>query len=201
MKTSKLFLLVTFCCIAGFVANAQDRTPQGMRSHKFEPTLNGTWQLCTLTPGEGRQPQLTLLPVLKVIDTDCGFQNIGLPSEGACFIQKQGKIEKISDSTFVEHRFAMRRDSAMNDNTVYRFRLEGPMWLMIDYTETGKQEPTSELWLRVQPQRQRDSGQHAGKRPVSRQREGDKIGRKTKSGTGDYNPFAKETDADDDFEQ
>ncbi len=202
MKTMKNFLLTAFLCLAGITVNAQDRPQQGMRPPRMEPTLNGTWQLCTLTPGDNGQPQLSLLPVLKVIDNELKFQNIGIPSEGACFIQKQGKIEKTSDSTFVEHRLAMRRDSATNDNMVYHFRLEGPMWLMIDYTEAGKQEPTNELWLRVQPQRQRRPNQEAGQHHAPRHRDGnnDRVEHKSKGGAGNYNPFAHEESNNDDFE-
>jgi hypothetical protein len=228
MKMTKIFVLAALCCIASIAASAQEGPqggPQrdGRGSRRFQPTLNGTWQLCTLTPGEDNQPQLSLLPILKVIDQELGFQNIGIPSEGACFIQKQGRIEKLSDTTYVEHRLAMRFDSTMNDSTVYRFRLEGPMWLMIDYMEAGKETPTSQLWLRVQPQRQRgpggegqqsgmrpepgkggpgQGGPNMGKRPSRRPGSSNQGNTDSKSSTGNFNPFANdESSNSDDFDQ
>ena len=101
MKTLKLIISAVLCFSVSLASHAQDER-QRSSSRKFEHALTGTWQLCTLTPGQDQQPQLSLLPILKVIGADYSFQHIGIPSEGACFIQKQGLLEKTSDSTFVE---------------------------------------------------------------------------------------------------
>lgn len=201
MKTLRLIISAVLCISVSLASHAQDERQRGS-SRKFEHTLTGTWQLCTLTPGQDQQPQLSLLPVLKVIGADYSFQHIGIPSEGACFIQKQGQLEKTSDSTFVEQLFTMKPDSLAKANTTYRFRMEGPIWLMIDYMEPGRHEPVSELWMRLRPQRQGKHRSHNGERPraVGKVGKGKRPTGKIKSDSDSYNPFAKEDAADDDFE-
>lgn len=145
--------IIAAIAIATFAVSsyAQDESRRGgqPRGAGFTPTLSGTWQLCTLTPGQDGQPQLSLLPMLKVFGNDGQFQNIGIPNEGSCFIEKMGNIEKTSDSTYVEKLIKMRRDSVENAPVTVKYRFRGPMWLIINYTAPGQDKPTEELWMRV----------------------------------------------------
>ena len=198
MKTTKILsLLILFAtCIA---TSAQER-PHRKGSRRFEPGLNGTWQMCSFSPGQDGQPQLSLLPVLKIVSSDNEFQNIAIPSEGACFVQRQGTIEKTSDSTYVEHLLMMMPDSTAAEPQIYRYRTEGPMWLIIEYNEPGKTEASSELWMRVHPKRQANHEPGKAGRPHAGGPNG-RASRKSKDVNIDnYNPFKDESSDDSDSE-
>ena len=198
MKNRHITLLL-FLMMLSICSFAQERHHRE-GSRQFKPTLKGTWQLCTFSPGQDGQPQLSLMPVLKIIGSDHEFQEIAIPSSGGCFIQKQGNIETTSDSTFVEHLMEMMPDSTQAEPIAYHYKLEGPMWPMIDYKEAGKQEATNELWIRVHPQRH-DKGQ-PGQRPIGQARgnKGKVVKKQGNINVDKYNPFKDSKDEDSDFD-
>lgn len=179
MKIRQLLAVAVMLTTFSAASLAQDapRRGGGNRSGGFVPTLSGTWQLCRLTPGQDGQPQLSLLPMLKVFDTDGKFQHIGIPSEGACFIEKHGSIEKTSDSTYVETLAVMRRDTTKAEPLTVQFRFRGPMWLVIEYKEAGQDEKTEELWMRVRPKGSKDA-RHGGHRQRHPRIDGQNTGRR-----------------------
>ena len=162
MKTCKYFaaILMALALPLAMMAQAPEdgqRGPgggPGGRPGGFQPKLEGVWQLCNLTADEQGQPQLSFLPMLKVFSNGEQYQNVGIPTEGGCFITSQGGMEITSDSTYNEMSFRMHRnDSTEAGPTVVKYRFRGPMWLTLTYTEAGKAEPTTELWMRVRQQR------------------------------------------------
>ena len=69
MKTKSFFCVLLLMLGLHLSLQAQDR-PHREGSRKFEPTLSGTWQLCTLQAGQEGQPPLTLLPVLRFVGAE-----------------------------------------------------------------------------------------------------------------------------------
>lgn len=159
MKKISLLLTVLAFALVPITLMAQEEGgrpegpggPQGPGGQKFMPTLNGVWQLCTFSQGEDGRPQMSLLPVLKIINEETSFQHIGIHSGGSCFIEKQGTIQKTSDSTYVETEAKAPFDSIAPTPLQVHFNLHGPMWLSVDYQAPGAQEVTHEFWLRVRP--------------------------------------------------
>ncbi len=151
--------------LGSFGQDAQDgprrgEGPGGMRQGGITPTLNGAWQQCQLAAGEDGQPQLSILPVLKIFNDGNTFMSIGIPEGGMCFLEKQGTLEMTSDSTFVEHVLLTRRDSVQAEPVTKTYKFSGPMFMIVTYTEAGAEQVTDELWMRVQ-QRAR-GGQNMG---------------------------------------
>ncbi len=198
MKICRNLIVALLATVLSVVAMAQNENRGfGNRGGGFQPKLEGVWQMCSLSATQDGQPQLSFLPMLKVFNED-GYQNIALPDEGGCFISKQCKIEKTSDSTFTETPMMMRRDSVQTAPVVVSFRFRGPMWLTITYTEAGKAEPTTELWMRVRPQGGRGGqmGQGGQRTPgmgrpdgQRRQQGGQRGGFNRQRMNGDFNPF------------
>ena len=200
MKTARILSLL-ICMAALCVASyAQNNTRQG-NSRAFKPTLDGTWQLCSLSAGENGQPQLSLMPILKVIDSNGKFQHIGIPTEGGCFIEKQGLIEKTSDSTFIENISKMKPDSLADKPLVAKFRFKGPMWLMIEYQADNGTEMSSELWIRLRPKGHVDRKPGENNRPQfnGQRGEGRKRGGQNRQKRENYvNPFEENDNSSDD---
>ena len=198
MKTKSFFCLLSLMLVLSLTMQAQDE-PHRNGPRRFEPTLSGTWQKCMLQAGQDGQPQLTLLPVLKFVGADNDFQQIDIHSDGRCFVQKQGNIEKLSDSTFIEKLFRFKPDSVNTEPVVMHYRFKGPMWLVVDYNEAGEQATTSELWIRVRSQ------DHLARQPRMRgDRPGGKKNFKRQNGSGgnaskgdSYDPFATEKSDDE----
>ncbi|MGN1236110.1 MAG: DUF4488 domain-containing protein [Bacteroidaceae bacterium] len=206
MKTARILSLL-ICMVALCVASyAQDNTRRE-NSRAFKPTLDGTWQLCSLAAGENGQPQLSLLPILKVIDSNGKFQHIGIPAEGGCFIEKQGLIEKTSDSTFVENITKMKPDSVADKPLVAKFRFKGPMWLMIEYQEDNGTEVGNELWIRIRPKGHVDRRANANGKPQFNGQRGERRnhgGQNKQRRENNTNPFEENNnsfdDSDSDFD-
>lgn len=208
MKT-RLFLqcLVAALCLCATVSAQNDQhRPQRDGARGFKPVLNGTWQLCELAPGQDGQLQLKLLPILKIIDSNGTFQQVGIPMEGGCFIEKQGSLEITSDSTFNEKPMSMNPAAQPAEATAVHYRFRGPLWLVINYTDPAKQEKVEELWIRVRP------NNHANARPQMREGQSVNMPRRDarRSGgvrpnrtprnnnAGGYNPFDNNDNNSDD---
>lgn len=156
-------LATTMCAMAQ--GEQRGRFGQGNNPGGFKPSLEGVWQMISLSATSEGMPQLSFLPVLKVFNADGTYQNIGIPDEGGCFISKQCKIEKTSDSTFTETPMMMRRDSVQAEPVVVNYRFRGPMWVTMTFKEPGKTEPTTEIWMRVRSgNRGGQMGQGGGER-------------------------------------
>jgi len=170
MKMNRLFIIVvlvltTICAAAQDQQRGPGNRPNGGPGG-FAPKLDGVWQMCNLAADANGQPQLSFLPVLRVFNDEASYQNIAIPDQGGCYVTTQNKIEKTSDSTYTESPMRMRPDAEQEvKKTEVKYRFRGAMWLTLTYTEEGKTEPTTELWMRVRPQgRGGQGGPQAGDR-------------------------------------
>lgn len=164
VKMTRQIIIALLAMVVSVAAMAQGEQRQG-RPGGFKPSIEGVWQQISFNAGQDGQPQLSFFPLLKIYSAEGSYQYIGIPNEGACFVSKSGSYEKTSDSTIVETQMRMPNDSTEAQPLTMHYRFRGPVWLVIDYMEPGKTEPTTELWMKVQPQGRRGIGQMGGQRP------------------------------------
>lgn len=123
--------------------------PNGDRSRGFKPKLQGVWQLCSLQKSEDGQPQMNMLPVLRVYYGDEFYQTVAIPSEGGCFVMDQSTIEKTSDSTYTATTVKMHPDSIPNTPVNVTYHMFGPLWLSLKFQKAGETQENVEFWIRV----------------------------------------------------
>lgn len=123
--------------------------PNGRHSRGFRPRLEGVWQLCSLQKSDDDQPQMSMLPVLRVYFGDDFYQTVAIPSEGGCFVMDQARMEKTSDSTYTATRVKMRPDSIPNSPVNVTYQMFGPLWMSLKFKSEGEQEEKVEFWIRV----------------------------------------------------
>lgn len=72
--------------------------PQGSE----EPGLVGFWQLCAISQSETGEPQMNLMPLLKIIGDDGSYTEVLIRTTGGgCSVVTDGKYEIKDDSTLV----------------------------------------------------------------------------------------------------
>lgn len=123
--------------------------PDGRHSRAFKPRLEGVWQLCSLQKSDDGQPQMNMLPVLRVYYGEDFYQTVAIPSEGGCFVMDQSRIEKTSDSTYTATRIKMHPDSIPNNPVNVTYHTFGPLWLTLKFQKEGETEDAVEFWIRV----------------------------------------------------
>lgn len=126
-----------------------DGGPDGRHSRAFKPKLEGVWQLCSLQKSDDGQPQMNMLPVLRVYYGEDFYQTVAIPSEGGCFVMDQSRIEKTSDSTYTATRIKMHPDSIPNNPINVTYHTFGPLWLTLKFQKEGETEDAVEFWIRV----------------------------------------------------
>lgn len=127
----------------------QDGQGHGQRPGGFRPKLEGVWQLCSLRQDSAGQPQMNMLPVLRVYYGEERYQTVAIPNEGGCFVLDQANIEKTSDSTYTATPVKMRPDSVASAPVSVVYRMWGPLWLSLKFQKEGETQDNVEFWIRV----------------------------------------------------
>lgn len=138
--------LVLFAFLLGAAAISAQTSKKG--------DLVGTWQLCNMMNGLiGDAPETERAPYLKVFSPGGDLTNLMISKDGAVFLTMEGRYEKKSDNSYVEHIKKLLVSSAMDgvDNVMkYEFINENLMILTFQIVdENGEKLNCQEVWERV----------------------------------------------------